>query len=618
MTFPNSLVSINSSAFAYCPLKSLEFPENLQKIEKGAFSYCTEIESITFNCNFLNIGEYAFIGCNGLTSLVFPDKGFDIDYGAFKECKNLTSITFGQSGEGSMDLSSYVFKNCYSLKTINITSSVTRFGSYLFEGCLNIEWIYYNGTSDILHDYPVFDMNLSISVIVSPEYEKESFLGLPVRHINDLPIESSSFIDEISSESDNSNEDPPTKPDDIYIPPFENTNSSSETFELTNNGFNSKEDGEKNQTENEINTTSFATKTITFSKKSITVTEKEGLTSSTPLYFVASNEGSTIKIEKDVIKSNIGVSTANSPKVSLVKSTNPISFINDISDGGSVIIDVPEKDDSNNVIDHLVFNDVDNRNGEFSLVVPNTISYVIFGTLTMYTKSDVVISQLYSNRLLKSNNYVTVIVNKLIDLKPNSQSSIAKLDLNGQLSIFDDSSLTLVENVKFGEKSKINLVIQKSKKYELGESPLIFAKNKLNSLPSEILLSSGNNNKINISDLPLIASVGIEKCNEMNLKISFLNGNKGNISSKCRNYNANDYLVVTAEEKTIENDKNDDNEQENGNGNGKKLSAGAIAGIVIACIVVVAIIVGVAIYLIKRNKSSGSSSGEDEIDDSAI
>lgn len=240
----------------------------------------------------------------------------------------------------------------------------------------------------------------------------------------------------------------------------------------------------------------------------------------------------------------------------------------------------------------------------------------------MYTKSDIAISQsqLYSNRHSKSNNYVTVIVNKLIDLKPNSQSSIAKLDLNGQLSIFDDSSLTLVENVKFGEKSKINLIIQKSKKYKLGESHLIFAKNKLNSLPSEILLSSRNNNKINVSDLPLIKSVGIKKCNEMNLNISFLNGNKGIISSKCLNYNANDYFVITAEEEIFENDKNDDNEQENenGNGNGKKLSAGAIAGIVIACIVVVAIIVGVVIYLIKRNKSSGSSSGEDEIDGSAI
>lgn len=75
-------------------------------------------------------------------------------------------------------------------------------------------------------------------------------------------------------------------PEDNNNPSIEKTNSSSDSFELTNNGFNSIGDENQDVTENEINKTSSGIKTVTFSKKTITISEKEGFSSSTPLYFI--------------------------------------------------------------------------------------------------------------------------------------------------------------------------------------------------------------------------------------------------------------------------------------------------------------------------------------------
>ena len=76
-TIPNSVTSIEGSAFAYCDgLTSVTIPNSITSIEDGAFFYCTALTSIEIPNSVTNIGEYAFANCSGLTSVTIGNKTY--------------------------------------------------------------------------------------------------------------------------------------------------------------------------------------------------------------------------------------------------------------------------------------------------------------------------------------------------------------------------------------------------------------------------------------------------------------------------------------------------------------------------------------------------------------
>jgi len=74
LMFPESITTLEASAFAYCAqLSSVVFPASLQKIGSGAFENCDNMESVTIHANALaEYDAYAFHDCDLLAHIYVP------------------------------------------------------------------------------------------------------------------------------------------------------------------------------------------------------------------------------------------------------------------------------------------------------------------------------------------------------------------------------------------------------------------------------------------------------------------------------------------------------------------------------------------------------------------
>ena len=173
ITIPESVTSIEFSAFQYTGLTSITIPESVTSIDSGAFRDCTgltsvslpsiltEISSTVFcNCSSLteitipeevtSIGNAAFSGCSKLTSITIPKGVTAIGDSTFSNCSSLTEITIP---EGVTSIGEMAFRNCSSLTEITIPEEVTSIGSWAFSGCGSLTSITINGNISSLGSY---------------------------------------------------------------------------------------------------------------------------------------------------------------------------------------------------------------------------------------------------------------------------------------------------------------------------------------------------------------------------------------------------------------------------------------------------------------------------------
>ena len=116
VTFQNreiKVVSIGNSAFRNCnEVTSISIPNSVPSIGDDAFSGCTGLTSITIPNSVTSIGSYAFSGCTGLTSITIPNSITSIKESTFSSCRSLTSVTIPNS---VTSIDNLVFYNCTSL-----------------------------------------------------------------------------------------------------------------------------------------------------------------------------------------------------------------------------------------------------------------------------------------------------------------------------------------------------------------------------------------------------------------------------------------------------------------------------------------------------------------------
>ena len=109
---PDSVKTIGKAAFAKCnSLKSLELPEGITSIGEAAFWYCTGLKSINIPSSVSYIGNMSFEGCSGLS---------DVDFAQ------------NEADDASLKIDFRAFRNCTSLKTINLPHHVTFLGYLCF------------------------------------------------------------------------------------------------------------------------------------------------------------------------------------------------------------------------------------------------------------------------------------------------------------------------------------------------------------------------------------------------------------------------------------------------------------------------------------------------------
>lgn len=125
ITIPDSVTSLEYSAFSRSGIKSITIPDSVTIIGQQAFQHCESLKNVTIG--------------NGVTSI-----GFE----TFSYCDSLTSVTIGN---GVTSIGGYAFIDCKNLKTILIPDSVTSIGDYAFYNCNNIQATYKGITYDYAH-----------------------------------------------------------------------------------------------------------------------------------------------------------------------------------------------------------------------------------------------------------------------------------------------------------------------------------------------------------------------------------------------------------------------------------------------------------------------------------
>lgn len=168
IVIPDSVTSIENSAFYGAGLKIVIIPEGVTTIGDSAFSYCMKLTNLTIPKSVISIGKGAFYGCNNLESIivangntnysgagnclidlvtktlligsknsVIPDDGSVtvIGAGAFADCEGLTNIVIPN---GVMTIESGAFTGCSFLTSVVISDSVKFIVSYAFYNCSSL------------------------------------------------------------------------------------------------------------------------------------------------------------------------------------------------------------------------------------------------------------------------------------------------------------------------------------------------------------------------------------------------------------------------------------------------------------------------------------------------
>ena len=142
---PKKCRYIYSNAFRNCTaLSQVDFSDctALNTIGDGAFEGCTSLEEIHLPGTIYNVGKRAFSGCTALKSFNMPVRVISEE--AFMGCTSLTEITLGDAVK---TIEVRAFAQCTNLNKFILPHTIGEIKAWAFEGCTNLDKVYYNGRS---------------------------------------------------------------------------------------------------------------------------------------------------------------------------------------------------------------------------------------------------------------------------------------------------------------------------------------------------------------------------------------------------------------------------------------------------------------------------------------
>ncbi len=147
VTFPSTLIAINSSAFDGAGLTNLELGGNIKTISSYAFYGNAALTSVVLGDQVTSLGDYAFTSCSALTTVVLGTGITQINNRVFYQCSALSDLTI--KGELT-SIGDYAFANT-SISKFNFGSSLVEIRQYAFSQskltsidlsqCTNLEFI---------------------------------------------------------------------------------------------------------------------------------------------------------------------------------------------------------------------------------------------------------------------------------------------------------------------------------------------------------------------------------------------------------------------------------------------------------------------------------------------
>ena len=132
------VVSLYKSSFSNISnttVKKVIIPEGVTSIGSYAFFKCSSLTSVVIPSSVTSIGDYVFDGCSSLTSVVIPEGVTSIGVRTFADCSSLMSIEIPSN---VTSIGGNAFSSCSSLTSVNIPSSVTSIGQRAFGGCSSL------------------------------------------------------------------------------------------------------------------------------------------------------------------------------------------------------------------------------------------------------------------------------------------------------------------------------------------------------------------------------------------------------------------------------------------------------------------------------------------------
>ena len=149
--FPESLVSIDNSAFASCSeLTRVGGLQNTKvtQIEDSAFSGCSKLKNVIFPQTLLTLGGSAYSGCSALTSVTFNSNLKTIGGNAFEGCSSLSQLT-GFENTVVSSIGANAFKGCSSLVDVSLPNAIQTVGENAFANCSGLATINFINDSNL-------------------------------------------------------------------------------------------------------------------------------------------------------------------------------------------------------------------------------------------------------------------------------------------------------------------------------------------------------------------------------------------------------------------------------------------------------------------------------------
>jgi hypothetical protein len=127
-------------------LKYVVLGSKISYIPMNTFSNYSKLEKIEFKYNEVHVSSWAFLSCKNLKNIINSESITNVDEKGFAGCSNLTNIKLPNIKK----IHEEAFKDCISLKEIELGENLNYVGDNIFGECKALEKLYFNADPSCL------------------------------------------------------------------------------------------------------------------------------------------------------------------------------------------------------------------------------------------------------------------------------------------------------------------------------------------------------------------------------------------------------------------------------------------------------------------------------------
>ncbi len=167
VNLPETIESINASAFAGSNIASLTIPSGCKFIGNSAFSRCVNLTSLEIPEGVTTLGNECFVGTS-LESIVVPNSVTLMGMACMASLPTLKSAVIG---DGVKNIPANCFSSCTGLAELTLGNSVEQINGLALSGCSALEALHLPASLHTFLDRALINMSSLKSITVDPASE---------------------------------------------------------------------------------------------------------------------------------------------------------------------------------------------------------------------------------------------------------------------------------------------------------------------------------------------------------------------------------------------------------------------------------------------------------------